>query len=177
MPWSSIFISLLWFPSHPQGLSASEVAFPLWSWGEGGSSWESSMTASGILTPAQPSPRLPPRPHHGHVCGPQEALSRALGVMEEFYRSCGIGRRRSMIACNFIGPELKMLLKDRALTNLSQIIANSDLITQYWHSVERFYDWRKASSIWTIRTTRPLTQCQTPGPERPSREETQAKLI
>ena len=59
--------------------------------------------------------------------------------MEEFYRSCGIGRRRSMIACNFIGPELKMLLKDRALTNLTQIIANSDLITQYLRNLRKHH--------------------------------------
>ena len=44
-----------------------------------------------------------------------------------------------MIACNFIGPELKMLLKDRALTNLTQIIANSDLITQYLRSLREHH--------------------------------------
>ena len=44
-----------------------------------------------------------------------------------------------MIAGNFTGPELKMLLKESSLASLSQIVANGDPITQYLRSLRELH--------------------------------------
>lgn len=83
---------------------------------------------------------LPPDPLHVVLLGPVmdvfSSLKKGLpGVMTEFYGRCGIGRRRRMIAGNFTGVELKMLIKDRSLADLSEIIPNGLVISQYLESL------------------------------------------
>ena len=51
--------------------------------------------------------------------------------MTEFFRTCGIGRRRSMVAGNFTGVELKLLIKETSLAELSKLIPNGVEVTRY----------------------------------------------
>ena len=57
------------------------------------------------------------------------------GVMTEFYGRCGLGRRRRMTAGNFTGVELKLLLKERSLADLAELIPNGLEVTRYLRSM------------------------------------------
>ena len=79
---------------------------------------------------------LPPDPLHVILLGPVQDVFNALktrypDLMTAFFRRCGIGRRRSMVAGNFTGVELKMLLKEQSLADLAQIIDHGVEVTQY----------------------------------------------
>ena len=82
---------------------------------------------------------LPPDPLHVILLGPIQDMFNALkvlypGIMTAFFRRCGIGRRRSMVAGNFTGVELKMLLREKSLADLAQIIEHGVEVTQYLRS-------------------------------------------
>ena len=61
------------------------------------------------------------------------------GVMVEFFLRCGIGRKRSMIAGNFTGVELKLLVKERSLADLAQLIPNGLEVTRYLRSMRELH--------------------------------------
>ena len=61
------------------------------------------------------------------------------GVMTEFYGRCGIGRRRRMIAGNFTGPELKIIIRERSLVDLAKIIPNGVEVTRYLRSMRELH--------------------------------------
>ena len=58
------------------------------------------------------------------------------GVMVEFYLRCGIGKKRSMVAGNFTGVELKMLIKERRLADLSELVP---VVTRYLRSMRELH--------------------------------------
>ena len=87
---------------------------------------------------------LPPDPLHIILLGPVMDVFSSLkkdfpGVMTEFYGRCGIGRRRRMIAGNFTGVELKMLIKQKSLDDLANIVPNGHLISQYLRSLRELH--------------------------------------
>ena len=61
------------------------------------------------------------------------------GVMVEFFLRCGIGRKRSMIAGNFTGVKLKLLVKERSLADLAQLIPNGLEVTRYLRSMRELH--------------------------------------
>ena len=61
------------------------------------------------------------------------------GVMVEFYLRCGIGKKRSMVAGNFTGVELKLLIKERSLADLSELIPNGLEVTRYLRSMRELH--------------------------------------
>ena len=87
---------------------------------------------------------LPPDPLHVIYIGPVQDVFTALkklypDLMTAFYRRHGIGRRRSQVAGNFTGPELKLLLREQSLADLTQIIANGQQISQYLRSLRELH--------------------------------------
>ena len=87
---------------------------------------------------------IPPDPLHVILIGPVQDVFTALkkmypDLMTAFYRRHGIGRRRSQVAGNFTGPELKLLLREESLADLAQIIANGVEITQYLRSLRELH--------------------------------------
>ena len=87
---------------------------------------------------------LPPDPLHIILLGPVQDMFTALkslypDVMTQFYLRAKIGRRRTQIGGNFTGVELKMLLKEKSLADLADIIPNGAVVTQYLRSLRELH--------------------------------------
>ena len=61
------------------------------------------------------------------------------GVMTEFYGRSGLGRRRRMTAGNFTGVELKLLIRERSLADLAELIPNGVEVTRYLRAMRELH--------------------------------------
>ena len=87
---------------------------------------------------------LPPDALHVILLGPVQDIITTLkklypDLMTAFFLRCGIGKRRSQIAGNFTGGELKMILRERNLAHLAQIIDHGVEVTQCLRSLRELH--------------------------------------